>query len=205
MKIKNILCALLIPCLSIFAGSIPTVALETERLLLRPVQTADAHEIAKIALDPEVTKRTGLFSQLASFSDLENFIHVYLVGDSTRGIAPRYPNTWVMIEKKSQCILGLVLFVAYLDRHQRAEIAYALCPDYWNNGYATEACQTVIRYDFSQGLFRIYATVDPTNLASERVLQKLNMSFEGTLHSYMLVNGKHVDGKMYAILDDSSR
>lgn len=200
MKIKHILCALLISYYPICSSAIPTAALETDRLFLRQVQITDAHEIAKIALNQEVRKKTGLFPQLTSLDDVVNFVQIYLVGNENLSKAPRYPNTWVMVEKISGNILGLVLFVAYLERHQRAEIAYAVVPDYWNNGYATEACQAVIRFAFSQGVFRIYATVDPENGASERVLQKAHMSFEGLLHAYMIVNGLHVDRKMYAII-----
>lgn len=200
LQTKNtVLAILLFFCHPIVEG-FQTIPLETERLFLRAASITDVQELAEIALNPEVTKRTGIFPHLNSLDDVASFVRTYLIGNSTLNIAPRYPNAWIIIEKKSQRILGLVLFVAYLERHQRAEIAYALLPSCWNNGYATEACQAVIGYGFSQGIFRIYATVDSENGASERVLQKIHMTFEGLLHSYMIVNGHHVDRKMYAII-----
>lgn len=180
------------------SGFFPVIPLETEQLFLRPVQLSDAKDIAEIALNPLVTKLAGVFPPVKTLGDVENFMRVYLIGEL--GVLPRYPVSWVMIEKISGRVIGLIVFCAHHERHQRAELAFATVPEYWNKGYTTQACQAVIRYAFGQGLFRIYATVDPENRASERVLLKLQMSFEGLLRSYMIVNGKRVDRKMYAII-----
>jgi RimJ/RimL family protein N-acetyltransferase len=53
------------------------------------------------------------------------------------------------------------------------ELAYALAPDVWGRGYATEAASACVRAGFDElGLDRILADVDPENSASIRVLQK---------------------------------
>lgn len=174
--------------------------LESKRLIVRPVVTADTAELAEIALNPNVRRLTGLFPKLETETEVQNFVTECLVGSENPPISPRYPRAWSVIEKESGKIAGLIVFVAYSDRHRKAEIGYAFNPNYWSHGYATEACQTIVQAAFNAGLVRVYATVDPENIASERVLQKSAMTQEGLLRSYMIINGKRVDRKIYAVI-----
>ncbi|MEH6979630.1 GNAT family N-acetyltransferase, partial [Bacillus pseudomycoides] len=58
--------------------------------------------------------------------------------------------------------------------HRRAEISYALFPEQWGNGYATEAVSTVISYGFNTlNLTRIGAVVFLENESSNHLLTKL--------------------------------
>ena len=82
---------------------------------------------------------------------------------------------------------------------------YVFAPDYWNHDYATEACQKIVHYALGMGIVRIQAVVDPDNKASERVLQKLNMTYEGLLRSYMIVHSKSMDRKLYAIVTNNTQ
>jgi ribosomal-protein-alanine N-acetyltransferase len=181
-------------------GICKIVPLETQHLILRKMEIDDAQDIAKIALNSKVTQLTGLFPQMSSLEEVQDYIATFLVGDSAQGINPLYSMTWSMVDKKSQQVIGLVVFCGYSERHQRAELAYAVLPDYWNCGYTTQACQAIIKYALDQGICRIYATVDPENIASQRVLEKLGMSYEGLLRSYMIVGGERKDRKIYAIV-----
>jgi len=178
--------------------------LETERLELRQARLSDTHDLAKIILDPEVRKLTGLFpARVQTVDGVQTFISDFLIGNSEQNIAPKYPISWVVVEKESQETIGLVTFAGVAMHDKRAELAYAFNPKYWNKGYATEACKKVLSYGFcQQGLHRIYATVDPQNVASKRVLEKINMSLEGLLRHYMIVNGQYRDRAMYAIIAD---
>lgn len=200
MKICNVVRVMSVLVTFNICGSLPVIPLETERLYLRPVELADAPALAEVALNPDVLKLTGLFPPLTTLEDVQGFVKSFLVGDAAQNISPRYPKSWSIVEKQSGTVIGLVVFVAYLERHQRAEIAYAIAPAYWNHGYATEACQVVARHAFSCGLLRLYGMVDPENKTSERVLQKLNMQCEGLMRSYMIVRGQRVDRKMYAVV-----
>ena len=60
---------------------------------------------------------------------------------------------------------------------QEAEVKYALLRTYWGRGLATEAVRELLKYGAdSHGLTRIIATVDPENLASQKVLAKVGMA-----------------------------
>jgi len=58
------------------------------------------------------------------------------------------------------------------------EMGYALHPDYYNKGYATEAFGAIIDYLFSHGFDEVTAGAFEENPASIRVMQKCKMTLQ---------------------------
>ncbi len=56
-----------------------------------------------------------------------------------------------------------------------AEIGYFLEPEYWGNGFASEAASLIIALAIDLGALRVTATCDARNTASERVMQRCGM------------------------------
>jgi RimJ/RimL family protein N-acetyltransferase len=85
----------------------------------------------------------------------------------------------------------------------RMGIGYGLSRAYWGRGYMPEATCTVIQWAFQQpSIYRIYATTDVDNVASQRVLEKVGMKCEGLLHKYIVhpnISDVPRDSYMYAI------
>lgn len=66
----------------------------------------------------------------------------------------------------------------YLPETDEVEIGYLLDKAYWGQGLAVEGAQVGLRYGFKRrGLEQIIGLVHPENKASQRVLEKLGMSF----------------------------
>ena len=62
----------------------------------------------------------------------------------------------------------------------RIEIGWLIRKDAWNRGYATEAARAVLRHAAAaQGLERVICIVDPRNIASRRVAEKLGLELAG--------------------------
>lgn len=62
-----------------------------------------------------------------------------------------------------------------------AEIGYGLLPEYWGQGYATEALIAAVKWALDQpGAERIEAETEPENTASQRVLVKAGFVPTGT-------------------------
>ena len=81
-------------------------------------------------------------------------------------------------------------------------IGYSLNRKFWGQGYATEAAEALVKFGFGQlNLHRIFATCDPFNVASARVLEKAGMQREGHFRQHKWVKGKWRDSLLYAILD----
>lgn len=83
-----------------------------------------------------------------------------------------------------------------------AHIGYALHPDFWNQGFTTEAVKELIRFGFKQlKLHRIFATCDTKNLASKRVLEKSGMRYEGTFRKDKFQKGRWRDTHQFAVIN----
>lgn len=60
----------------------------------------------------------------------------------------------------------------------QTELLYALHPDAWGKGYATELGRAALRFGVEQrGLASIFAITKPDNIASQAVIRRLGMSY----------------------------
>jgi [ribosomal protein S5]-alanine N-acetyltransferase len=59
------------------------------------------------------------------------------------------------------------------------ELAYALLPEFWGRGLATEIAETILKLAFeSLGLTEVICYTLTTNVASQRVMKKVGFRFE---------------------------
>jgi RimJ/RimL family protein N-acetyltransferase len=73
----------------------------------------------------------------------------------------------------------------FLPETKETEVGYLLGKPFWGRGLATEGAQASMLYGFEDlGLETIVAIVHPENLASQRVIEKLGMSFTGQAHYF---------------------
>lgn len=99
---------------------------------------------------------------------------------------------------------GKVVGAAELKLHggRQGEISYVIHPDLWGRGIATQAARQLLAIGFTQhGLHRIFATCDPRNIASARVLARVGMLYEGRMRQTMLVRDGWRDSDLYAVLE----
>jgi RimJ/RimL family protein N-acetyltransferase len=86
--------------------------------------------------------------------------------------------------------------------NQCIEIGWIMHPDYFGQGYATEAARALLGFSFrTLGAHRVIATLDPSNDASVRVCHRLGMRKEAHFLEDMLVKGEWADTGVYAILE----
>lgn len=172
-----------------------TTELHTERLHLRKMKVSDSPCLLKIWSDPEVTK----FMNIGNFTDENQAKDMIKLLDefSLDNKAIRFS----IIEMESNEIIGSCGFNSLDFENEKAEIGYDIARAFWGRGYASEAISALLDYAFSTlKLNRIEAKVEPENVNSVKVLQKLNFMFEGTLRRYERVNGKFIDLNMYSKL-----
>lgn len=89
------------------------------------------------------------------------------------------------------------------SRPQRqGEIAYIVHPGVWGRGVGTAIGRQLLAHGFGDlGLHRIYATCDPRNRASARVLGKLGMTYEGRHRHTALIRDGWRDSEIFSILE----
>ena len=72
---------------------------------------------------------------------------------------------------------------------------------YWGRGYMTEAGRAILDVAFREiDLHRVWATCDPRNRASYRVMEKLGMRREAHFRKGVMEKGEWRDSYLYAIL-----
>ena len=118
---------------------------------------------------------------------------------------PRW--TWDLAahSRASSRVIGTVSITITRQSHREGEVGYVFHPDYWGHGYATEATLRLLAFGFGElKLHRIYATCDPKNRASTRVLEKAGMRYEGHLRDHLIQRGAWRDSLLYAILEEDA-
>ncbi|MEV0309997.1 GNAT family N-acetyltransferase [Nonomuraea fuscirosea] len=93
------------------------------------------------------------------------------------------------------------------SREQRqGEITYVVHPNRWGQGVGTAIGNELLSRGFEEnGLHRIYATCDPRNAGSARVLRKLGMTWEGRHRHTALIRDGWRDSELFSILEDEWR
>jgi RimJ/RimL family protein N-acetyltransferase len=88
------------------------------------------------------------------------------------------------------------------QEHSQGEVGFIVHPDHQGHGYATEATRELLRIAFEDlKLHRVTGHLEPRNLASARVLEKLGMRREAHLVENEFVKGEWQSELVYAILD----
>ncbi|MDP3889096.1 MAG: GNAT family N-acetyltransferase [bacterium] len=169
--------------------------LSTERLILRKVTPEDAHDIFVYASD-QVVNQFMLWPRHESIKDAYAVIDTWI-----KAYAKNKPAPWVIVDKKSQRLIGTCGFKVWDERDYNAELGYVLNREFWGKGLMVEAVNSVIDFCFSNTkLNRIYAYCEERNERSRRVLEKIGMQREGILREAQFRDGQFFDIKVYALL-----
>jgi ribosomal-protein-alanine N-acetyltransferase len=172
-----------------------TLKLQTTRLLLRPLQLADAEAMfLGWSKDLEVVRYLSWRPHL-SVDETKRVISYWI---------NQYPDpkfyVWG-VQLKSGTLIGTISIHSVHDTFERGEVGYAIAKPYWNQGYMTEALMAVV--DFGLGVIgfnRLEAHHSVYNPASGAVLIKCGFQHEGVLRQYYRSNDGLQDASIYAIL-----
>ncbi|MBS4197102.1 GNAT family N-acetyltransferase [Lederbergia citri] len=169
--------------------------LETKRLVLRELVEDDAQAILNCFSNDVLLRYYGQ-KPLTSIEQVKQIIKNFKGQFKEKsGIK------WGIELKETGAIIGSIGLQEWSFEHKRANISYALLPEKWGNGYATEAVEKAISYGFQElGLKRIGAIVFVENKASIKLLIKLGFTKEGTLKKYLYQNDIPNDTNVYSLL-----
>lgn len=168
---------------------------ETSRLILRPIQLADAEGIFAYAKNPNVCKYT-LWETHHSVQDSLSYIKDYIFDYYSKGVPEPFG---VVLKENPQTVIGTVGCFWTSKQAKAMELAYAIGEEHWGKGLVAEASQAVMNYCFKEfSLKRIQARCKVENKASRRVMEKIGMTYEGTLKSVIFHRNKFWDMAYYA-------
>ena len=176
-------------------GQFPNI--ETKNLVLESFMIQDAEEIFKIRSDDRVTK----------YLDRDNHKTVDESGSMIQSIIKSFEDktgiNWIIREKISFEVVGYIGYWNLIRENVRAEIGYALKPEYWGKGYMSEALLKVIEFGFNEfKLHSIMGNVNPQNKRSIKLLEKYGFKKEAHFREDYLYNGKYLDSIIYCLLEN---
>jgi RimJ/RimL family protein N-acetyltransferase len=144
----------------------------TERLIIREFVESDVNTLFQILSLPEVMQfsLTGALSFDMSIAKMQSFIDSY----QEYGYGK-----WAVIYRQTGQLIGYCgIGVEQIDGTIENELGYRFDPQFWGQGLATEAASACLKYAFSTlHLEYLLGIVEPENVASVRVLEKIGMIF----------------------------
>ena len=170
--------------------------LETERLVLREVEERDFDAIHAYGSDPEVVQYVPWGPNTVQVT--RDFVANCI---SKAESEPRLEYLFAVVPRHELSLVGTVGIYLPYDESHSAMLGYAYGRDAWGQGYATEAAHPMLGLAFDVlGLDRVWASCDPDNGASARVLEKLGMTLEGRLRHDQNIRGVLRDSLVWGML-----
>jgi RimJ/RimL family protein N-acetyltransferase len=169
-----------------------TIILETNRLLLRRLVPEDLDDLWALYCNPAITKYIpdAPRSRQETLDELEWHMNGH----------PKFPELglWATIYKESGKLIGRCGLLPWtIDGRQEVEVAYTIAQEFWGQGLATEAAQAILEYGFTiLRLPRLVCLIDPDNIASQRVADKIGMRLEKKMDGW---NGDGIPFWIYSV------
>ncbi|MGF2616141.1 GNAT family N-acetyltransferase [Rossellomorea vietnamensis] len=174
-----------------------TPLLETNRLILRKLELTDAEIMFDRWLSDERVSDNRVSPAHKSVTETI---------EKLKTICGQYSNEdfcyWGMELKESGELIGEIDLYDFDEQTINCDVSYSVGPDWWNNGYASEALREVVRFAFNtMNVHKISAAHNTDNPSSGKVMLKAGMNQEGIVRD-MIRNAKnqYKDCAIYGIL-----
>ncbi|MCB9187651.1 MAG: GNAT family N-acetyltransferase [Flavobacteriales bacterium] len=163
---------------------------QTERLFLRPTDTSDAEFVYRLFNSPVWLANIG-DRKVYSIKEAEDYIQNKMIAQLER---LGYANYTLILKNTDQKIGVCGLY----DRPtlEGVDLGYALLEEFFGQGYATEAAERILNAGFNVfGLEVVQAITLPSNISSQRVLEKIGMRF----HKLFFMEGDPEELMLYRL------
>ena len=176
--------------------------LDTERLLLAPVEPTDASDLW-LAVDTSRAHLEKWLPWVPFNTDPEaswRYCDASAVDwDHTRALR------FAIRERATRRFLGVIGLESLAHLHQSADLGYWLRVDGVRRGYMTEAARTILAWAFGPlNVHRIRVAAATGNDASLGVIRRLGFQFEGVAREAERCQGRWLDHALFALLATDS-
>lgn len=147
--------------------------IETDRLSLRHLSTADVQFVLQLLNEPSFIRYIG-DKQVRTLDDARK----YLLEGPVKSYATYGFGLNLVELKPDRTPIGMCGLLQR-DTLPGPDIGFAFLPDYWNQGYAFEAAMAVMKHARENlGVDRVLAITSPDNDASAKLLTKIGLRFD---------------------------
>lgn len=142
--------------------------IETERLIISPINEMDYEDICDYGCDEETGEY--MIHWPKTKEEIREFIKERI---SSMSLEKPVCYEFVIRLKATSKVIGNI---SLMIKGSEVEIGWISNKKYWNNGYMSEAVNAVIKNAFNNlSINKILATCDDKNIGSYRVMEKCNM------------------------------
>jgi RimJ/RimL family protein N-acetyltransferase len=175
----------------------PDLPIETDRLTLRAFGPGDFDAVFAMQSRPDVAR--FLYWDARTEEEVRQSLAMKIAATAIRA---EEDTLFLAAElRTSGELVGDVVLHWTSEQHLSGEIGFIVHPDHQGHGYATEASRVLLELAFEHlRLHRVYARVEPRNVASARVLEKLGMRREAHLVENEFVKDEWQSELVYAML-----
>ena len=174
--------------------------ISSKRLTLRPVEEVDLDDLLDTNGDSEVTR----FLPYATWQSRDDGL-AWLRRMET--LATSGTSRQLVLARNTDAkVIGTLLLFRYDEPSARLEVGYALGRDHWGKGLMAEALEAICDHAFSTlSIRRMEAEVNPSNIASNRLMQRIGFTLEGVLRKRWVAKGVAYDSNFYGCLAEDWR
>ena len=168
--------------------------LESERLIMKPVEPADLPYLMEQRWDVSLTDHI-IHNPISSYNQQQWYERICQNGDVVLSIFFKHPD-------REPELLGAVGLYNINMRHQLATVKTMRIPEKFQGlGIASEALSMLIDYGFNTlNLHKITCDTFADNVATAKHLEKVGLRQEGVLRKHYFHQGKFKDALSYSIL-----
>ena len=164
--------------------------IETERLILRPLEITDAeHIFSTWTSDPRVTKFM-IYSTHKNVEETRQWLQT--VADNADN--EKVLDAGFQLKETGKLIGSGGAY--YQSQYDRWSLGYNLAYDHWHKGYTTEAARAIVDFLSAQGIKRFMADHAIDNPNSGKVMEKIGMKFDH-MGVYACFDDRVFDAKYY--------
>ena len=156
--------------------------LTTERLLVRPWQSADAEAAHAIYGANEVTR--WLTPAMDRVNDLDTMRTVLDGWIDEQHTLPAPRGRWAVQLRESGQVIGGLAIRLLPPFKEDLELSWQLRPDAWGHGYASEAARGLARWAFTQDIDELFAVARPSNSRAIATARRVGMEWVGETTKY---------------------
>lgn len=168
--------------------------LETQRLLLRPLEESDAVATHEALGDPEAMR---FWDSLPSADLAETALRIR----QSREASPTWHAAFAVTRREDNRMVGMVNYHARNPGNRRLAVGWIVARPWWRQGIMREAMPALLEYCFDTlATHRVEAHIEPDNIPSVRLAEVLGFTREGLMRDWLFVGGEPRSVYLYAML-----
>jgi RimJ/RimL family protein N-acetyltransferase len=172
------------------------VFIDGDRIDLRTVEAEDIEFLTKGVNHPDVRRYISVFRLPHNMERYEETFEN--IDSSEAGVS-------LLIHADGEPV-GSVQLYPVDDSRGWANLGCWVVPAQQGNGYATKACERIVAYGFRElRLHRVSGVVMTPNTASQRLLERVGFTHEGTKRESSFAEGEYVNEEQYGLLESEWR